>query len=204
LAKARAWREGEVQQLDQLGGRQLQQAVGRGRRWHRLKGGVGKKRRAHAKVSELPEVLLVRFLVRLHDGRGQQPSQVLVATQGNPIAELNFFERGQEASRTSEIWEMIGLWLIVFLGLYQGALLLLHLVSVNVLGYTVLPLCVALLLLLGFRSTGREPLAITPEWARRWADPSRKVRAWTATYRFIVPALICTIAVTFLTMLVCR
>jgi len=80
--------------------------------------------------------------------------------------------------------------------------MLLHLVSVNVLGYTVLLLCVALLLLLGFGSIGREPLAITPEWARRWADPSRKARAWTATYRFIVPAVIVTIVVTVLTMLV--
>jgi len=99
-------------------------------------------------------------------------------------------------------WETAGLWLTIFLGLYQGALMLLHLVSVNVLGYTVLLLCVALLLLLGFGSIGREPLAITPEWARRWADPSRKARAWTATYRFIVPAVIVTIVVTVLTMLV--
>jgi len=89
----------------------------------------------------------------------------------------NFFERGQEASRTSEIWEMVGLWLTVFLGLYQCGLLPFHLVSVNVLGCTVLPWCVALLLLLGFRSTGRELLAVTPEWARRWADPSRKAGA---------------------------
>jgi hypothetical protein len=58
-----------------------------------------------------------------------------------------------------------------------------------------------LVLLLAFRPMGHEPLDVTRESARKWADPSHKARTWTATYRFFVPALTGTIVITVLTVL---
>jgi hypothetical protein len=46
-----------------------------------------------------------------------------------------------------------------------------------------------------------EPIGITLEWARYWADPNRKGRTWTATYRFIVPSIGGMVALTFLALL---
>jgi len=119
-------------------------------------------------------------------------------------SELNFFREALAASRITAIWEQVGLWLTIFLGVYQAALLLFHLTSAKEVAYTGLPLVFALYLLLSLRSTEREPLGITLEWARRWVDPRRQVRQWTATYRMIVPALMGMIVLTVVDLLLWR
>lgn len=108
--------------------------------------------------------------------------------------------RAAQATETSAIWESVGFFTVLAMTLYEAVLVWLR-VPTAVLGYTVLPLCFVLILLVSGRLGERQPENETLERLRQWADPKRNARVWMATYRWMVPGLAGIVGMTILTIL---